>query len=431
MKFLPSTKAMMLAAAAMMPLTAIPAASVAHAQEAAAEAPKPKPSRKFGKVYNEGIAPLQAGDAAGITAAIGKMRGQVKNEDDKYLLGSYLLNAGTKTDNASLKLEGYGLIAGSGFTSTKDKVISHYQRGQLLYQSGQKQEAATAFASSAAASVGTGQFEINIADFYRKSGEHATAVDWMIRGIDKHEAAGQEVPDNWLRFMGSTANASNDSGLLHKTMVAIVKRSSEKVYLRDALTLYQLNNDIENQVTLDFLRLLREKKALDSSRLYSEYVEMADARRYPAEVVAVLDEGFASGAISKSEVTFSESYNDAKSRMGGLRSNFDQDEKESLASSKGYLALLTGDAMLSFGEYARAQKMYEAALSKGGIIDNDGKDQSDRARMRLAIAKYKQGDMAGAKADFEALTSKHRKAIAEYWLAYIDAPAPATVASAG
>ncbi len=430
MNIFSSTKAVLLAAAAMMPLSAIPLAPVAHAQEAASEAPQPKPSRKFNRVYNEGIGTLQSGDAAAIAAAIQSMRSEVKNDDDRYLLGSYLLNAGNKTSDDALKLEGYGILAENALTPNKNKALANYFRGMLLHNAGQKNEASAAFAASSQASVGSGQSEVNIADFYRKSNEHALAVEWMVRGIDKQAAAGQEVPDNWYSFLGSTANASGNAALIHRAMVEIVSRSPRKDYLRDALTLYNRDNDLVNQETLDFLRLLRRQKALHSSRLYSEYVEMADARRYPAEVVAVLDEGFADGTISKSEVTFAESYNDAKSRMAGLRASFDQDERESLSSSNGFLAMLTGDALFSFGEYARAQKMYEAAISKGGIVDNDGRDQTDRARMRLAITKVNQGDIAGAKADFSAISSKHRKAIAEYWLATLGDSAAADTATA-
>ena len=94
--------------------------------------------------------------------------------------------------------------------------------------------------------------------------------------------------------------------------------------------------------------------------------------------------------------------------------------------------MLTGDALLSFGQYARAKAMYEAALAKGGIIDREGVDQTDRALTNLGIAQTHLKDWAGAKATFAKISGAKRKAIAEYWLIYIDqqtaAPAPAPAA---
>ena len=63
------------------------------------------------------------------------------------------------------------------------------------------------------------------------------------------------------------------------------------------------------------------------------------------------------------------------------------------------------------------------------MLDKDGKDQTDRTRFRLAMSKTMLGDYAGAKADFAMITGANRKAIAEYWLMFIDqkmaVPAPA------
>ena len=82
--------------------------------------------------------------------------------------------------------------------------------------------------------------------------------------------------------------------------------------------------------------------------------------------------------------------------------------------------MLTGDALLSFAQYGRAKAMYEAALSKGGIVDRDGIDQTDRALTNLAIANVYLKDFAGAKAALAKVTSAKRKGIAEYWTIYID-----------
>jgi hypothetical protein len=136
--------------------------------------------------------------------------------------------------------------------------------------------------------------------------------------------------------------------------------------------------------------------------------------------VSVLDEGFAKGVISKNNVTFSEKYKEAQARLAEDTRTLAGTVAPAKASPRGMLASLTADSFYSHKDYKTAKELYESALSKGPVLDKDGKDQSDRTRFRLAMSKTMLGDYAGAKADFAMLTSTNRKAMAEYWNMYID-----------
>jgi hypothetical protein len=125
------------------------------------------------------------------------------------------------------------------------------------------------------------------------------------------------------------------------------------------------------------------------------------------------------GIIQKTNSFFTEQLKAASEADAVLRTGWDQDEVIALKAAKGMQPSLFGDTMLSYSEYARAQKLYEAALAKGSVVDKDGIDQSERTRLRLGIAKAMQGDFVGAKADFAAVNEPRRKVIAEYWLIYI------------
>jgi TolA-binding protein len=94
------------------------------------------------------------------------------------------------------------------------------------------------------------------------------------------------------------------------------------------------------------------------------------------------------------------------------------------------LATLTGDSFFSHKDYKTAKELYESALSKAPVLDKDGGDQTDRTRFRLAMSKTMLGDYAGAKADFAMITGANRKAIAEYWLMFIDHRAKAAATPA-
>ena len=58
--------------------------------------------------------------------------------------------------------------------------------------------------------------------------------------------------------------------------------------------------------------------------------------------------------------------------------------------------------------------------AKGGLIDKEGLDQTDRALTNMAIAQYNLNDLAGAKATFAKITTPKRKGVADYWMIYID-----------
>ncbi|MGB3739034.1 MAG: hypothetical protein WA948_06735, partial [Pontixanthobacter sp.] len=98
-------------------------------------------------------------------------------------------------------------------------------------------------------------------------------------------------------------------------------------------------------------------------------------------------------------------------------------ERDALKSdATAVTANAAGDVFLSYGEAAKAESIYTAALTKSGIDRN-------RVLTRLAIAQADQGKYAEADATF-AKVEGQRSALAGLWRAYIagrlagpDAPA--------
>jgi len=274
--------------------------------------------------------------------------------------------------------------------------------------------------------------EVQISNAYRLQNNYPEAINWLGKAVEATKAAGGKPETQWFaQALNYATRSKNNEQILHWGKEMIKHDPRPETY-HDALFQFQRIADLDNLESLSVLRLARLNKALMFEHEFKQYVEYADARRYPAEVAAVLDEGFAKGTISKNNLTFSEIYGSAQKLIPELSGTWAQDEKAALAAPKGFTAMLTGDALLSFGQYARAKAMYEAALAKGGIIDREGVDQTDRALTNLGIAQTHLKDWAGAKATFAKISGAKRKAIAEYWLIYIDqqtaAPAPAPAA---
>jgi hypothetical protein len=249
---------------------------------------------------------------------------------------------------------------------------------------------------------------------------HAEALNWIQKAVDNTRAAGGAPDKQWFAQATSYAGKTKDTAKIAYWGKEMIKADPRPATYHDAIFNYVYNNqNLDIHETLDALRLARKTDSLVRENEYKQYMEYVNPSLYPAETLAVLGEGEKKGFVSKSNLFFKEQLDRANKSLPELRMNWDQDEKTALASPKGYAALLFGENMLGFGEYARAQKLIEAALSKGNVIDNDGKNQTDRARTRLGIAKAMQGNFAGAKADFQAITSPNRKELAEYWLIYL------------
>jgi hypothetical protein len=189
--------------------------------------------------------------------------------------------------------------------------------------------------------------------------------------------------------------------------------------------------DFNLQETLDIWRLARLNNAMLYQQDYVAYVDAADAKRYPKEVQAVLDEGFAKGTISKQNISFSDLYNAAMQEIKLDKYDAAARERDARAAKTPYDTLLAAEYFFSVNNHALARDLYALALKNGNgkLADKAGIDQTDRANMRLALSQIALKEFDGAKVNLAKMTGANRKAIAEYWMIYVNkmsAPVPAT-----
>jgi tetratricopeptide (TPR) repeat protein len=263
--------------------------------------------------------------------------------------------------------------------------------------------------------------EFLISNAMSQQNKDAEAIAWIGKAIDASKAAGPVNKTYVVRAAVLSAKAKNYAGAANFYKDLIIAENNPD-YWHDALAFFDRSRDFNPEETLDIMRLMR---ATDGLRFQQEYAGYLDSLsyigvRYPAEAVSLLDEGFAKGLISRNNVTFSERYNEAKARLAEDTRTLAGTIAPAKASPKGMLASLTGDSFFSHKDYKTAKELYESALSKAPVLDKDGGDQTDRTRFRLAMSKTMLGDYAGAKADFDMVTGANRKAIAEYWVAFIN-----------
>lgn len=409
-------------------------ASFAKKEEKKTQASAPAgPKLKLSKTFTAAYAPaldalLKKKDLVAAKAAFPSVLAAATSEDDKYEAGIFAVNVGTQSKDLSLQKQGIDLLLQSPLTPPQNRGIYQFQRAAWSYDA---RDFATATVDmNKAYDLGYRKSDIELlnANALGQLKRYPEAVSWMRKYFDASKTNGQKVAPTSYALAANYALKSKDDVSANAFLQDLVRSDGQSLYWHDALSILMRSRDYQLAELLDIYRLMRVTNALNYEQEYSGYAESADARRYPAEVSAVISEGIAKGTISNTNRALSEALQQANSLMAEDKRTLATSEASAKSAGGAYQAALSGDALLSHKEYARAKAMYELALTKGGIRDKDGVDQTDRVNMRLAQCKIALGDMLGAKADLAKITSAGRKSIADYWMIYVDqksAPKPA------
>lgn len=414
-------------------LVAVSAAPAAFAQsnekpkkekkgKEAAAAPKKNYSKPFIAAYVP-VADLlnKTKDAVAAKTEFPKVVAAIGNDDDRYEAGILAINIGAVLKDLAFQEQGIDLLIASASTPADLKREYTFRKGAIAYDGKKFADAEKNMLDAYNLGHRDNNIELLISNAMSQQNKDAEAITWIGKAIDASKAAGAVNKTYLVRAAILSGKAKNYAAAANFYKDLIIAENNPD-YWHDALAFFDRSRDFNPEETLDIMRLMR---ATDGIRFQQEYAGYLDSLsyigvRYPAEAVSLLDEGFAKGLISRNNVTFSERYNEAKARLAEDTRTLAGTIAPAKASPRGMLASLTGDSFFSHKDYKTAKELYESALSKAPILDKDGGDQTDRTRFRLAMSKTMLGDYVGAKADFDMVTGANRKAIAEYWVTFIN-----------
>ena len=428
-------------------LVAVSAAPAAFAQsdekpkkekkgkEAAPAAPKRNYSKPFIAAYMPVANMLnKTKDAVAAKAAFSTVVAAIGNDDDRYEAGILAINIGAPLKDLAFQEQGIDLLIGSATTPVDLKKEYTFRKGAIAYDGKRFADAEKYMLDAYNIGYRANNIEYLVSNAMSQQNKDADAIAWIGKAIESSKAAGAVSKAYVIRAANLSAKMKNYTAASNFYKELVITENNPD-YWHDALAFFDRSRDFNPEESLDILRLMRVTNGLRFQQEYAAYLDSLSyiGVRYPAEAVSVLDEGFDKGVISRNNVTFSERYNEAKSRLAEDTRTLPGTIAPAKASPKPMLASLTADSFFSHKDYKTAKDLYESALSKGAVLDKDGGDQTDRTRFRLAMSKAMLGDYAGAKADFAMINNPNRKAIAEYWNMYIDQlskPAAAPVAAA-
>lgn len=391
-------------------------AVAATALEAPAFAQK-KEKPKYSKTFIAAYTPLQqalsaeAPDAAAVKAAIPSVVAAIENEDDRFAAGGAIVNAGQKFNDNALARQGLELMLASGKVAPEQVGPYNFMIGQVAYNAKDYAAARTALEAALAAGYTDNNPEAIIAETYFAEDRDAEGLAYLAGAINARKAAGQSVEEDWIRRGLAVAYGASMKEQAQQYASLYVSEFPSETSWRDAVAILLNTGGYENPAILDLLRLGRRAGTLNDGRLYMEYVDAADYRRLPAEVVAVIDEGKSKGLLPADDQYVNDTRKQAAERVAADRADMDSLMADARKAGATFATVMaTGDALLSLDRPAEAEEFY---LKASGMAGAD----TPMAFTRLGIAQYDQGKYAEAQATFNKVEGA-RKAIANLWGIY-------------
>lgn len=403
----------LIAALGMGAVTAIPAAQAAKAKkETAPKGPAPELSAPFRKAFVDVQTAVKAANPADIQAKLAILEPLATSPDEKYYLGVMRFELAKLTKEKALTRRAINEMAGSGSKLITNLAELTYNAGALAYDAGDYRDALAKLTLADQ----QGSKDINrlllAAESNFKLNQMPAGLAVLDRAVSEERAAGRAPSQDWFRRAVSVALKGKMSGDIAKWSQELVRSHPNTTNWRDALVLYRDGSRLDPLVQLDIFRLMRETKSLAGEKDFYDYAAVANERALPGEAKAIIEEGYASGAASKSSRPIGEMLTLANGKLAADQAGLAADEKRARSAPDGKIASNTGNAFLGYGNYAKAIDLLKLALSKGGA-DNDA------INTRLGIALTKAGQKAEARQAFAAVKGV-RSDIARYWTLYLD-----------
>lgn len=385
------------------------AAAPAIAQDKKAEKPvPPKLSKPIVAVVQAVQKQQQAGDHAGALASLAAAKDVPRAEKDDALIMAKLkiFSAQNLKDNAVLE-EALTEAAEAPSISPEEKLLfSKFIAGLASnrkdlpkawkwyeFYLAQKPDDVDMIVQSASVNAGLNQ--------------RAKVVELLGRAIDLREKAGEKGDRSWYEFRAQAALDANLPDAVMPALMGWVKAFPEpKVYNTAIELVKQRAGNLDNNMLLDFSRLMWKAGAMATANNYLEYSDAALDRGMPNEADMALKEAIAKKLVDPTKTNIAEFVKLAATKNAESKAGIAALEKDAKASPR--LALVVADTLVNLGQPARAIPYYK------GLVGNATVDQ-DTVNLRMGRALMEMGDKPGATAAFDAVKAGPRQQIAGFY----------------
>ena len=393
--------------------------SVALAGPAQAQAAQPdyKPSRGFGRIYQPiaEIANSATGDHAAVRAQLPAVVAAIENADDRYLAGSLHYVLGNKLSDRAMQQQGLELMLASGKVAPQAAGEMNYFLGEWAYDAQQWARARQFLQAARTAGYTQGNVQGLIAESFFKEGQTAQGLAYLEQLIAEHRAAGQPAPEAWLRRGLSVAYEARDAAQAGKWSAQLAAQYPTVDNWRRAWLVVEELHRPDPKANLDLLRLMALTNALNDRAGFGRYLDAIDPRIQATEAGRVLAAARSAGAFTEADPDYVRFKAVIDARAPDEPAEAAGYAREAANAANARPAENAGDLYLALQDFAKAEAMFQLALTKTGV-------DRDAVLTRLGMAQAQQGKYAEAKATF-AQVSGPRASIAQLWSAYVDSKA--------
>ena len=387
--------------------------------KSAAPAAEAKPS--YSKPFVTAAGPIQTAltaakgkvlDAAaleGLKQKLAVALAAASNPDDQIAVGGLAINVGEMAKDEALKRKGVNLMLTSGKAGADLMPKLHYFAGQFAYNAKEYPLAITELQLGLSGSPQNYDAAALLSDAYIRNNQAGLGLDILQQTIAKMKAAGTPVPENWYR---SGLGGAYRAKLLDQAVnfsADLVTAYPTKENWAAAISSVRVVAHYPVQETLDLMRLMGRTNSYAEGRDYIEYIQAADPRRLPGEVLDVINAGASSKLLNLADPFVVEAKGMANGRLVADKASLPALERDARTGNAA-TASGAGDALLSYRDPVKAADLYSLALGKPGVDAN-------RVLTRLGIAQLDKGDYAGAQLSF-AKVEGPRKPLARLWTIY-------------
>ncbi|WP_109797599.1 MULTISPECIES: hypothetical protein [Novosphingobium] len=363
-----------------------------------------------------GDAAAQKAAAPNAAAELAAAEAAIQTPLDRMAAGGWAVSLGGLLNDVGMRQRGIQYMLDSGQVPAANLTEYQFYLGNFAYSNKDFPTAVRALTAVVQANYNDDSAAELLADAYAQQGQNAEALAALKMALDVRKAAGQPIPEAWFKRANLIAykNRLGEQAIEWSTLM--VENEPNALNWLGAGQLVREFGQFTAQESLDLGRLLLRAGGFQNDpkyveREYVEYIEAADPRRFPGEVVKVAEAGIKAGVLRANDAFVADALSQAKSRVAADKASLPALDKEARASKDGRSAVAMADAYLSYDEPAKAEEMYRMALEKGGAIDRD------RALTRLGIALVDQDKFDEAKTVFAQVGGTRAK-LARLWSAF-------------
>jgi tetratricopeptide (TPR) repeat protein len=381
----------------------------------------PVVAQEYSEAFVEAYDPVGAvvfsedgnGDVAPLEGQLQSIANLAQSPDEKNAAGNLLLEAGNQLNSPALQRRGIELQLAAGKLNEGNTRLFTYYLGRLAYQMGDYAVAVRELQKAIDLGHSREDAAGLLIEAHIGNGDQRAAVNAVISETRQLNATGATVPQDWL-FRGLAVAYANDMGdaAVELTSLLVKNHPADSNWMA-GLQVVNAVFELETDVQLDLLRLMRATNSLTARSEYIMYIENSDPRIMSNEANAVLEEGRAKDEF---QATGDDYYDEIKAivaeRMDADRADAPELVAEAEGDATGEGAIIAADVLYSLADYAGAEAMYALAVAKGGVDTN-------QALTRLGMSQALQGKSAEAVATLGRVTGP-RADVASLWATYAE-----------